>query len=222
MKKLLVISFTVILAVSSINFVYGVKMKEQKVITLPKPDTKGKMSLETAILDRRSVRSFADKSLTIKQIGQLLWAAQGITKKGGYYRAAPSPGALYPLEIYVAKKDGLFHYMPKGHKLIRLSDKDLRGSLESTAYGQSCVGKAAIDIIVCATYKRVTSKYHSRGIRYTDIEVGHVGQNIQLQAVALGLASVPVGAFSDEKAAKALSLPKDETPLYIIPVGYKK
>lgn len=220
-NKIWKVLILVAIIISSLNSAWGEKMKEEDIITLPPPDTKGKIPLETTILKRRSIRSFTDQVLNLEQIGQLLWSAQGITDKRGY-RAAPSAGALYPLEIYVAKGDGLFHYIPEGHKLRKLSDKDLRRPLQSAALFQSWVGEAAVDIIICAVYERVTSRYGKRGSRYTDIEVGHTAQNIHLQAVALGLGSVPIGAFSDDGVAKVLSLPEDEVPLYIIPIGYKK
>lgn len=221
MKKVWKFLLLVAIMLFSLNPAWGEKMNDADIIILPPPDIKGKVPLETTILKRRSIRSFTDQVLTLEQIGQLLWAAQGITDKSGY-RVAPSAGALYPLEIYVAKEDGLFHYIPEGHRLRRLSEKDLRKTLQSAALFQSWVGKAAVDIIICAVYERVTSRYGKRGIRYTDIEVGHAAQNIHLEAVALGLGSVPIGAFSDDAVAKALSLPEDEVPLYIIPVGYKR
>lgn len=199
----------------------GEEMKGGDLITLPSPDTKGKVALETAILQRRSVRSFADKPLTLDEIGQLLWSAQGITSAGGY-RAAPSAGAVYPLRIYVANSDGLFCYVPEGHRLKKLSGEDLRGRLQRASLSQSSVGSAAADIIICAVYSGVTAKYGDRGVRYTDIEVGHAAENVHLEAVATGLSSVPIGAFSDDAVAKALSLPEEETPVYIIPVGYKR
>lgn len=221
MNKIWKFLLLAVIMLSGLNSACGEKMKDEEIITLPAPDTKGEIALETTILKRRSIRSFTGQALTLEQIGQLLWAAQGITDRRGY-RAAPSAGALYPLEIYVAKEDGLFHYIPEGHKLRKLSGKDLRRGLQSAALFQSWVGKAAVDIIICAVYERVTSRYGQRGIRYTDIEVGHAAQNIHLEAVALGLGSVPIGAFSDDAVAKVLSLPEDEIPLYIIPVGYKR
>ena len=197
-------------------------MAKEKEIILPQPITKGKVSLEEAIFKRRSQREFQRKDLSWEQIGQLLWAAQGITaKRGGFnFRAAPSAGALYPLELYALTKDGLYHYIPEGHKLENLSDKDLRGDLAGAALGQGSVASGALDIVICAVYERITSKYGQRGMKYTHIEAGHVAQNIHLQAVALGLGSVPIGAFSDEGVQKTLGLPKDHEPLYIIPVGY--
>jgi SagB-type dehydrogenase family enzyme len=201
-----------------------IAMSKTNEIQLPEPINKGNISLEEAILKRRSVRNFIQKDLSLEQISQLLWGAQGITKeKSGFaFRASPSAGALYPMEIYLLSKDGLFHYLPQGHKLEVLEIKDLRSSLASVALGQDSVREAAVSIVICAVYQRITAKYGERGIRYAHIEAGHIAQNVHLQAVALGLGSVPVGAFSDEGVKKILSLPKDQEPLYIIPVGYSK
>ena len=192
------------------------------VIDLPSPKIKSAFSLEEAIYKRRSKRSFTQGDLTLEQIGQLLWAAQGITDQGMGFRAAPSPGALYPLEVYIAKKDGLFHYIPQGHKLNSVSGEDLRTWLSGMAGGQDFIREAPVDIIICAVYARVTPKYGERGAHFADMEAGHAGQNIQLQAVSLGLGSCVVGAFEPKEVAAALNLPKDEEPVYIIPVGYTK
>lgn len=197
-------------------------MGSSEQIQLPRPALKGEVSLEEAILKRRSQREFSKKDLSLEQISQLLWAAQGITaKKGGFaFRNAPSAGALYPMEIYLVSKDGLFHYLPEGHKLDILGKKDLRKDLAGAALGQEAIAQAPLDIVICAVYPRITAKYGQRGIRYAQIEVGHIAQNIHLEAVALGLGSVPIGAFSDKEVKGILSLPEDNEPLYIIPVGY--
>jgi SagB-type dehydrogenase family enzyme len=197
-------------------------MSKLKEIQLPQPKSEGKISLEETILKRRSQRNFMNKDLKWDEVGQLLWAAQGITQaKGGFsLRAAPSAGALYPMEIYLLKRDGLFHYVPQGHKLEVIKEEDLRGSLAGVALHQDSISQAAIDIVISCVYDRITAKYGQRGIRYVHIEAGHIAQNIHLQAVALGLGSVPIGAFNDAEAKRILSLPQDEEPLYIIPVGY--
>ena len=201
-----------------------IAMAKSKEIQLPKPIEAGKLSLEEVILKRRSERSFIKKDLDLTQIGQLLWAAQGITAKkiGFSFRAAPSAGALYPMEVYLLSKDGLFHYLPGGHKLEVISNSDLRDSLAAAALGQKSVKEAPIDIVICAVYQRITGKYGQRGIRYAHIEAGHIAQNIHLQAVALGLGSVPIGAFSDKEVEEILSLSPEQEPVYIIPVGYIK
>ena len=199
-------------------------MAKSEVIQLPTPIKVGRMSLEETILKRRSQRSFIQKDLDLAQVSQLLWAAQGITARewGVGFRTAPSAGALYPMEIYLLSKDGLFHYLPSGHKLEVLRNQDLRESVAAAALGQESIAQAPVDIVICAIYRRVTGKYGQRGRRYVHIEAGHIAQNIHLEAVALGLGSVPIGAFNDEDIKNILSLPSEHEPLYIIPVGYVK
>ena len=91
------------------------------IISLPKPNQNGSMSLEQAIAGRRSWRDFSSKSLTLEQIGQLTWAAQGKDSKSGY-RTTPSAGATYPLELFVVSGDGIFHYLLDEHSLETLTD----------------------------------------------------------------------------------------------------
>ncbi|MBU3912160.1 MAG: SagB/ThcOx family dehydrogenase [Candidatus Omnitrophica bacterium] len=223
-KKSLVFIITLIVAAGYVLFISKEDrfMAETKLIQLPKPLIKGNISLEEAIFRRRSQRSFKQKDLTLQQISQLLWAAQGITLEKESYnlRTAPSAGALYPMEIYLLTKNGLFRYLPNGHRLEPLSEQDLRGDLVVSSLGQVAINQAPVNIVICAVYSRLASKYGQRGIRYAHIEVGHIAQNIHLQSVALGLSSVPIGAFNDEEVKKILSLPANHEPLYIIPVGY--
>lgn len=193
-----------------------------EIIKLPLPKTKGEISLEETIQRRKSVRQYQDKPLTLEQISRLLWSAQGITDKMGRRRAAPSAGATYPLEIYLVKSDGLFHYRPEDHTITKTQEGDLRPQLARAALGQSFIEEAPANIVIAAIYHRTTGWYGERGIRYVHIEVGHVAQNIHLQAIALGLGSVAVGAFQDNAVKQLLKLPKDQDPLYIIPVGYAK
>jgi len=191
---------------------------------LPTPTIDGTKSLEAAIEQRRSERGFSDKNLSLKQLGQLLWAAQGITGQmhGVPLRAAPSAGALYPIDVYVVDAEGVFRYLPADHDLKKVHAGDLRSVLAKAALGQPWVAQAPVDIVLCAVYSRLSTKYGTRAVRYAQIEAGHIAQNIHLQAVALGLGSVPVGAFVDEQVKAALSLPEDQEPLYIIPVGHVK
>ena len=200
----------------------GKEMKTQERIVLPEPKIKGEMSLEESILKRRSIRSFAPKELSSEEISQILWAAQGITEKRRGLRAAPSAGALYPLEIYIIKKDGIFHYIIADHSLKQVGNDDVRGDIVRAAWGQSFIQEAPVSVIICAVRSRITSRYGGRGNRYVDIEVGHAAENLHLQAVALGLASVPIGAFTDSEVKKILGLPRNTEPIYIIPVGYTK
>jgi SagB-type dehydrogenase family enzyme len=200
--------------------------EEKTAMKLPRPHYDGKVSLEESLLKRRSIRSYTDEPLTLQELSQLLWAAQGITEAGGF-RTAPSAGALYPLELYVVVGDvqdltpGVYRYQPDGHQLTKIIDGDRRGELASAALGQGCVKEGAAAFVFAAVYERTTGKYGERGIRYVHMEVGHAAQNLCLQATALGLGAVTVGAFSDEQVTRVLNLPEKEQPLYIIPVGRK-
>jgi len=193
-----------------------------QIIKLPLPRKRGDVSLEEAILKRRSKREFKTGHLSKEQISQILWAAQGITDPNGLFRSVPSAGALYPLEIYIASSEGVYHYRPDGHILERVLTDDVRLALCEAALGQEFIAQAPLDIVITAIYERTTGKYEQRGIRYVHMEAGHCAQNILVQAVALGLGSVPVGAFSDESVSKVLSLPPECKPLYIIPIGYSQ
>ena len=189
------------------------------VTPLPAPDTAGEMSLEEALAARRSVREFEARALTEAELGQLLWAAQGTTDGRGY-RTAPSAGALYPLEVYVATADGLFRYEVDRHALAVVRRADLRPALHEAALGQAAVGRAPAVFVIAAVYERTAAKYGAeRSPRYVHLEAGHAAQNLLLQAVALGLGAVSIGAFDDAGVQQALGLPEEEQPLYLIPVG---
>lgn len=198
------------------------KPRRAEAITLPAPNLKGGLSLQEALARRRSVREFLPAPLTLQELGQLLWAMQGITHDGNL-RTAPSAGALYPLEIYVATSEGLFHYDPRRHELQTRSAADLRPLLSRAALEQEAVREAPAVFVIAAVYQRTAQKYGpARAPRYVHMEAGHVAQNLLLQAVALGLGGVPVGAFHDAEMQKVLSLPAEEQPLYLIPVGHPR
>jgi len=191
------------------------------IIQLPKPKATATIPLNEAIQKRRSVRNFTTKSLDLNQISLLLWAAQGITDKRGL-RAAPSAGALYPLEVYVVKADGIWHYLVQQHAAEQIVAGDMRHSLAEAALSQPSVISAPMDIVFVADYRRTAVKYGERGKRYVHMEVGHAAQNVLLEAQLLGLGAVTIGAFDDSAVNKLLKLPKEQTALYIISVGYKK
>jgi len=199
----------------------------EMITKLPEPKLSSEVSLEQALLERRSVREFADAPLSLEEVSQLLWAAQGITSGWGG-RTAPSAGALYPLELYVVVGNvdglaqGVYRYRPGRHELATVGAGDKRSKLAEAALGQEWVEEAAIDIVVTAVYERTTSKYGERGIRYVHMEAGHAAQNLYLQAAAMDLGMVTVGAFYDDKVSEILGVTEDETPLYIIPVGRNK
>lgn len=200
---------------------------QETTIKLPEPRYESDVSIEQSLLQRRSIRSYSNDPLTLQEVAQLLWAAQGITGSGGL-RTAPSAGALYPLEVYVVcgnvqgLPSGIYVYKPDEHELIRIVDGDRRAVLAEAALGQSFVKEGDIAFVFTAVYKRTTGKYGDRGIRYVHIEAGHAAQNLCLQATALDLGAVTVGAFYDKEVTKLLNLPDGEQPLYIIPVGRKK
>jgi len=197
-------------------------MEHLQTITLPEPGLIGTVTLEETLQLRRSVRQFQDTPLTDAQIGQLLWAAQGITHPSGL-RTAPSAGALYPLEFYAATQDGLFHYRPHSHSLERVLEDDPRPALHQAALRQNAVLEAPLVIVISAVFERTAQKYgDARTPQYVYLEAGHAAQNILLQAVALELGAVPIGAFYEDQIIQALSLPADQVPLYLIPVGQPK
>ena len=187
--------------------------------SLPPASTKGKMSLEEALARRRSVRRYEAGRLTREQIAQLCWAAQGVTEPRRGLRTCPSAGATYPLELFVVTADGVEQYVPAGHAMKQHLQGDVRGELQRAALNQRSVGEAPAVFVIGAVMSRTERRYSRRAERYVSIEVGHAGQNLLLQAVALGLAGVPVGAFNDEEVAKALKLPAECVPLYLLPIG---
>lgn len=190
-------------------------------IPLPEPRYGSDVSVEEALLKRRSIREYLNEPITLQELSQLLWAAQGITHDGR--RTAPSAGETYPLVIYVVVGNveglpqGLYRYTPHEHSIIMLSSADLRDDLYEAALNQPWVRDAAVDLIIAANYSKTTQRYGDRGIRYVHMEAGHSSQNVYLQAVSLGLGTVCVGAFYDERVKSALGIGED--PLYIMPVG---
>jgi len=189
---------------------------------LPPPKYKGEISVEEAIYRRRSVRKFVEIEVTEQLLSQLLWSAYGLTSKNDIYKTVPSAGATYPLEIYCLTKEGIYHYLPEEHAVEKLKHGNFLSDLAKACLGQNFVSQASINIVICAVYERTTLYYGERGYRYVYMEVGHSAQNVCLQSVALGLASVCVGAFYDNEVKKLLSLPVEVEPLYIISIGKQK
>lgn len=193
-----------------------------EMIQLPKPKEKGTLTLEETLVQRRSIREFSDKLLTLDDLSQLLWAAQGITNQAGH-RTSPSAGALYPLEVYAVIPDGVYHYEPHGHKMKLHMPGDVRSDLCEAALSQDAVLNAPVVIVIAGVYARTAQKYgEERSLRYVHLEAGHAAQNILLQAVALKLGAVPIGAFYDDDVTVVLHLPSNQSPLYLIPIGHPK
>ncbi len=193
-------------------------------IKLPAPVLKSDTSVEEALAERRSVRDFQDSPLTLQQVAQLLWAAQGVTHPDGL-RTAPSAGALYPLEVYLVADNverlaaGVYKYHPAKHELEMIRAGDKLVALSQAALDQECIREAPVSIVIAAVYERTKRKYGERAYRYAQIEVGGVIENVYLQAETLNLGTVVVGAFHDDKVQRVLDMAEGEIPLAIMPVG---
>lgn len=205
----------------------GLVAQENIIVELPPPDLVGKQSLAQLLQQRRSVREYSREGLSLSDVGQLLWAAQGITHPRGL-RTAPSAGALYPLELYVVAgnvsglEQGVYHYHIQQHRLEHQVAGDKRIGLGRAALWQTWMAKAPVIIVFAAEYERTGNKYGLRAKRYVHMEVGHAAQNLFLQAEDLGLATVVVGAFDDAVVGELLALPKEIVPLSFMPVGRKR
>jgi SagB-type dehydrogenase family enzyme len=196
-------------------------------ILLPEPSRKGTVSLEEAIGKRESMRDFKDEPLTLAEVSQLLWACAGRRLDGasGGCRVFPSAGGLYPLEVYLVAgrvgrlAPGVYRYLWREHALELFKEGDVRRELAQGAIGQGFIKEAPASVVIAAVYERAERAYGDRGrVRYIHMDAGHSSENVYLQASALGLGTVAVGAFIDEKVREALGLDNEE-PLYIMPVG---
>lgn len=225
MNDLKVMKYSLLIVILYCLTQTGVALAEEdkKLMKLPEPETIGKMSVEQAIVKRRSMREYSG-SLSLADVSQLLWAAQGETHADGY-RAAPSAGALYPLELYLVAGDvdelavGVYRYLPAGHELVSHASNDLRKELAVAAHGQSWLETAPAVLVIAAVYERTMQKYGERGRRYVHIDTGHAAENVYLQAEARGLGTLIMGAFDDARVQTVLNLPVDHHPLGLMPVG---
>jgi SagB-type dehydrogenase family enzyme len=195
-----------------------------ELLTLPAPRDSGTVAVEAVLKSRRSVREFRGGELTMAEVSQLLWAAQGITDTNGF-RTAPSAGALYPLEIFLSVGDvsglapGTYRYGPDNHALAPIVEGERRRQLADAALVQSWIADAAVVLVIAVVASRTMAKYGRRGIRYVHMEVGHAAQNLYLQATALGLGTTVVGAFDDTRVAAVVGMSGREKPLALLPVG---
>lgn len=203
------------------------KLISEPRVAIPPAVSAGIMSVEEAIVRRRSIRQYANKPLSLSALSQLLWSAQGITDSNQGLRAAPSAGALYPLELYVAVKrggvdglpEGVYHYEPDRHDLTKVKTGDFSSDLMAATLNQEAVGEAPATIVITAVFRRTKTKYGERGNQYVFQESGHAAQNVYLQATALGLGTVVMGAFSENDVRRVIGAESDEEPVYIQPVG---
>ncbi|MGZ7049942.1 MAG: SagB/ThcOx family dehydrogenase [Methanobacterium sp.] len=233
--KIALIILIILLAVTILYLIWPKSYGgEQRVvmgtINLPEPQITAGKSVEQAIKDRRSIRRFTNDSLTLQDVSQLMWAAQGITDKTNNFRAAPSGGHTYPLEVYIlvgkgsvnGLNEGLYHYNPFNNTLEQILGNDARPELSQAADGQPWVKEAPVDIIITGNYQKMIDKYKDEKLstRFVDMEAGHVGENIYLEAEAQNLATVALGSFKDDQVHQILKIPDNENTLYIFPVGH--
>jgi SagB-type dehydrogenase family enzyme len=233
-KLLLIGAITLILAILGGAMFERFKRQQEKPpstrstwINLPPPTEQSLTSVEAALKARRSTREYSPSPLSLAEISQLLWAAQGINRPGGY-RTAPSAGALYPLEVYIISGNvdnlpaGVYLYEPNGHTLEHLLAGDFRKKLSQAALSQKAVEQAPAVILISAVYDRTTKKYGERGRRYVHMEVGSAAQNIYLQAAALDIGTVFIGAFHDDQVRQVINMDSEEAPLCLMPIGKVK
>jgi SagB-type dehydrogenase family enzyme len=198
------------------------RVEGQARIILPTAETRGVMSAAEALFRRRSHREFAPARLSIGQVSQLCWAAQGITDPAEGLRTVPSAGALFPITVFVIDHNGLYRYEPKSHRLDRVLAGDIRAELQAAALDQECVGSAPLCLVIAIDIARSAVKYGQRAERYCLLEAGHAAQNVLLQATTIGLVGVPVGAFHDQEVCTVLNLPQELDPVYLLPLGARR
>ncbi len=201
-----------------------------ETINLPAPEINNGISVDQAIKNRRSVRNFSPTPLTLKDVSQLLWVSQGITDSEKNFRAVPSASRVFPMEMYLVTgngtvqglESGIYHYNPYNNTLEKTVEGDLRYNLSQAANQQKWVNDAPISLVIIGNYQKMIDKYPDERIstRFVDLEAGHIGENIYLEAESLGLGTVAIGSFDDDQMISLLKLPSNETPIYIFPVGY--
>ena len=191
-----------------------------ETVKLPSPRQESDVSIEKALLERRSIRSYKEEPLTLNELSQILWAAQGITEPKKGLRTAPSARALFLVEVYVLPGNvtnlptGAYKYQPQGHDLIKIADGDKKAELFK-AVGQAPIKSAPVVLV----FSGLSEKTQRPAWMY--LEAGHAAQNVYLQAVSLKMGGVVMGGFKDVNVRKVLNLSEKEQPLYIMPIGKK-
>ena len=195
-------------------------------IELPREVEFGGLSVDRAIDSRRSEREFKDMPLSLLELSRLLHYAYGITEKREQLRAAPSAGALYPIEIYPVANNveglaqGIYRYFVADHSLALVREGDFRHQMRRHALGEEMMERASVVLVLSAVFERSAWRYRERAYRYILLEAGHISQNIYLVATALGLGTCAVGAFDDHGYNKIMGVDgKKESVIYLMPVG---
>lgn len=204
---------------------------DSKKIALRAPESVGRMSFDEVMRNRRSIRSFSQKSMNKEQLGYLLWASTGIHREqGGYeFRTVPSAGALYPIETYLVVNNvedlvkGVYHYSVKMHLLEELKLGDFREEVTLAALGQNMCMEAAVVFVWTAIFFRSKWKYKQRAYRYIYLDAGHIAQNLALSATSIGLGSCQIGALYDDELNQILNVDgSEESAIYMSVVGYPR
>ncbi len=222
MKSIRSIRIAAIASVALLGGLSAAALRQDAASPLPKPATSGGMSLTEALAKRRSCTAYSNKPLTSDQIGQLCWAAQGITEPTRGFRTAPSAMALYSIRVYVVDSAGVHEYLPKEHALKTLRADDLVAGLQALVAKPAGLGGATTAMILGMNLAPLAERAGPRAEKFAAMEAGHIAENVLLQATALGLGSIPVGGFDEAKVHDLLKLPEGIRPVYILPLGTPK
>ena len=213
------------LSMASVSAQGGASPSQGASIALPEPKRTGEVSIEATLDQRRSVRRYDSASLSLQEISQLVWAAQGVTEPRDGLRTAPSAGATFPLEVDLlvagseGLEDGVYRYRPREHSLVQRIAGDLRRDLHDAALGQAAILEAPVVMVISGVTSRTARRYGPRAERYVHMEAGHAAQNVYLQGTALDIGTVVIGAFRDDAVSRTLRLDRGEQPLYLMPLG---
>ena len=221
-KKLITLICTLTISIALSNA--AIENTTGQIIPLPKPKLKGTASLEELLWQRKSSRSFSERIPGWEQIGQLLWAAQGVNRPENLHRTAPSAWGMYPLEIYVILPSGVYHYLPDKHVVVQTRSGDIRDELEQAGLSKATVHHAPCVFVICANLMRTVPKADSAGdaLRYIFQESGHAAQNLLLQLIPLGMGGVPIGANIPVEGQNVIGIAEDEKVVYILAAGFLK
>ncbi|MFZ5775017.1 MAG: SagB/ThcOx family dehydrogenase [Thermodesulfobacteriota bacterium] len=204
---------------------------EAATVELPRTWPESGPSLPELLQQRRTLRRFGERPLTLHDLALLLWASQGITGQAGNYlfRTAPSAGALYPMETYLVSQrveglaPGLYHFDVRGFRLEHLGDGPDPEALSNACLEQGFMRNAAVNFLWTAVVRRTMSKYGHRALRYICMDMGHLCQNLLLAAEYLGFGGCPMAAFYDDEVNRLLGVDgEEETALYLASVGAKR
>lgn len=190
----------------------------QKSELLPPPSLPGGKTLEDALRARQSIRSYSDKDVPGEVLSGLLWAACGVNRKESGKRTAPSAVNKQEIDVWVAKKDGLFLYDAKEHALVSKGSEDIR-ALTGT---QSYVPTAPLDLIYVADMGKVAGSTEEEKSNLAWADTGYISQNVYLYCAVMGLGTVVRASINIAALSKAMNLPANQVVIMAQCVGYPK